>query len=186
MPDGKTGGSRWVPDIRPDEIGTFQEKYGDTTATYKAVNVHPIINRVLDKLAFFRTHAAAVWYNKLAGQTVADKFGEVDTALSALNAKTEYSAQGIQVVKIGKVVTMQIVCSSTTYSQTGWNNIAVLPEEFKPAFRVDMALTDNLAANPTEMTAVLGQVNRDCTVQVYVYVQKTTMAPRGSVTYITD
>ena len=81
---------------------------------------------------------------------------------------------------------MQIVCSSTTYSQTGWNNIAVLPEEFMPAFRVDMVLTDNLAANPTEMTAVLGQVNRDCTVQVYVYVQKTTMAPRGSVTYITD
>ena len=102
MPDGKTGGSRWVPDIRPEEIGTFQEKHGDITATYKAVNVHPIINRVLDKLAFFRTHAAAVWYNKLAGQTVADKFGEVDEELSALNAnKADWDGTYPNTVKTG-------------------------------------------------------------------------------------
>lgn len=86
MQDAKTGGSRWVPDIREDEITEFQEQNGDETATYKAVNVHPIISRVLDKLAFFRTHVSAVWYNKLANKTVKDKLDEIDTSISSLNS----------------------------------------------------------------------------------------------------
>ena len=88
MQDAKTGGSRWVPDIREDEITEFQEQNGDETATYKAVNVHPIISRILDKLAFFRTHVSAVWYNKLANKTVKDKLDEIDTSISSLNSKT--------------------------------------------------------------------------------------------------
>ena len=87
MQDAKTGGSRWVPDIREDEITEFQEQNGDETATYKAVNVHPIISRVLDKLAFFRTHVSAVWYNKLANKTVKDKLDEIDTSISSLNSR---------------------------------------------------------------------------------------------------
>lgn len=86
MQDAKTGGSRWVPDIREDEITEFQEQNGDETATYKAVNVHPIISRVLDKIAFFRTHVSAVWYNKLANKTVKDKLDEIDTSISSLNS----------------------------------------------------------------------------------------------------
>lgn len=39
--------------------------------------MHPIIGKVLDKWAFFRTHAAAVWYNKLAGRTVKDEIDEI-------------------------------------------------------------------------------------------------------------
>lgn len=88
MQDAKTGGSRWVPDIREDEITKFQEQNGDETATYKAVNVHPIISRVLDKLAFFRTHVSAVWYNKLANKTVKDKLDEIDTSISSLNSNS--------------------------------------------------------------------------------------------------
>ena len=91
MQDGKTGGSRWVPDIREDEITEFQEQNGDETATYKAVNVHPIISRVLDKLAFFRTHVSAVWYNKLANKTVKDKLDEIDTSISSLNSRLKYT-----------------------------------------------------------------------------------------------
>lgn len=91
MQDAKTGGSRWVPDIREDEITEFQEQNGDETATYKAVNVHPIISRVLDKLAFFRTHVSAVWYNKLANKTVKDKLDEIDTSINSLNSsKAEF------------------------------------------------------------------------------------------------
>lgn len=89
MQDAKTGGSRWVPDIREDEITEFQEQNGDETATYKAVNVHPIISRVLDKLAFFRTHVSAVWYNKLANKTVKDKLDEIDTSISSLNSNID-------------------------------------------------------------------------------------------------
>lgn len=90
MLDGKTGGTRWVPDIRSDEIETFTEENAGTTATYKAINFPPIINKVLDKLAFYRTHAVAVWYNKLAGKTVKDKFDEVDTELTTLSNKTNF------------------------------------------------------------------------------------------------
>ena len=71
-----------VPDIRPENIETITETYtpsggGEQTATYKIINVHPILNGILDKLAFFRTHAAAVWYNKLAGRTVADEIKDL-------------------------------------------------------------------------------------------------------------
>lgn len=73
-----------VPDIRPENIETITETYapsggGEQTATYKILNVHPIINGILDKLAFFRTHAAAVWYNKLAGRTVEDEIEDLNT-----------------------------------------------------------------------------------------------------------
>lgn len=94
MQDAKTGGSRWVPDIREDEITEFQEQNGDETATYKAVNVHPIISRILDKLAFFRTHVSAVWYNKLANKTVKDKLDEIDTSISSLNSSRKWKLLG--------------------------------------------------------------------------------------------
>ena len=54
----------------------------EEVATYKILNVHPIINGILDKLAFFRTHAAAVWYNKLAGRTVADEIGDLKVKMT--------------------------------------------------------------------------------------------------------
>ena len=100
MQDAKTGGNRWVPDIREDEITEFQEQNGDETATYKAVNVHPIISRILDKLAFFRTHVSAVWYNKLANKTVKDKLDEIDTSISSLNSKCSYIRASGQVPAI--------------------------------------------------------------------------------------
>ena len=87
MQDTKTGGNRWLPDIRPEEIDTYQETNNEETATYKLVDAHPILSRVLDKLAYFRTHAAAVWYNKLAGKSVKDKFDEVDASISSLNSR---------------------------------------------------------------------------------------------------
>lgn len=87
MESVKAGENRLVPDIRPENMETITETYspsggGEQTATYKIINVHPILNGILDKLAFFRTHAAAVWYNKLAGRTVADEIRD-------LNAKKE-------------------------------------------------------------------------------------------------
>ena len=108
MQDAKTGGSRWVPDIREDEITEFQEQNGDETATYKAVNVHPIISRVLDKLAFFRTHVSAVWYNKLANKTVKDKLDEIDTSISSLNSKSTIKTEQLQLS--AKVSSANVQC----------------------------------------------------------------------------
>ena len=87
MQNPKTGGNRFNPDIRPSEIDTYTETNGEQTAEYKIINAHPIINGILNKLAFFRTHAAAVYYNRLANKTVKQKFDDVDAAVSELNEK---------------------------------------------------------------------------------------------------
>lgn len=77
MINPKTG-TTWAPDIRPEEIEEFDEEASDgAIAQYKAVDNHPILSGALDTLAFFRTHAAAVWYNKLAGRTVADEIEDL-------------------------------------------------------------------------------------------------------------
>ena len=87
MQNPKTGGNRFNPDIRPSEIDTYTETNGEQTAEYKIINAHPIINGILNKLAFFRTHAAAVYYNRLANKTVKQKFDDVDAAVGELNEK---------------------------------------------------------------------------------------------------
>lgn len=89
MQNPKTGGSRWVPDIRPENIDAYTETHtpeGGTeqTAEYKIVDAHPIIGGVLDKLAFFRTHASAVWYNKMKNITVLQKLDNLASNIGIL------------------------------------------------------------------------------------------------------
>ncbi len=84
MQNPKTGGSRWVPDIRPENIDTYTEQDGEQSAQYKIVDAHPIIGGVLDKLAFFRTHASAVWYNKMKNITVLQKLDNLAVNIGTL------------------------------------------------------------------------------------------------------
>lgn len=90
MPNTKVG-TTWAPDIRPENIETFTETYTEggeqKTVTYRSVDHHPILNRVLDKLAFFRTHAGAVWYNLQERKTLLAKLNEQDEVIEGLNAK---------------------------------------------------------------------------------------------------
>lgn len=75
-------GTTWAPDIRPEEIEEFDEEASDgAIAQYKAVDNHPILNKVLDKMAFFRTHAGAVWYNLLDRKTLLAKLNEMDAEI---------------------------------------------------------------------------------------------------------
>lgn len=94
MPNTKTGGNRLVPDIRPEMIATFEEtniiqKDDDTEETqvqqYKILDSNPIINGVLDKFSYFRTHAEAVWYNKLAGITMLQKINNIISNIGVLS-----------------------------------------------------------------------------------------------------
>jgi len=95
-----------IADLRPEEIVTYEETYtpevaeGEEattqTANYKFYKKYPVISGVLDKLSYGFTHAAAVWYNKLAGITVKDKLDEVSGQLNGLSfeivTQTEYDA----------------------------------------------------------------------------------------------
>lgn len=92
MENVKIDENRLVPDIRPENIETITETYtpsggGEQTTTYKILNVHPIINGVLDKLAFFRTHVGAVWYNLLERKTLLAKLNEMDKEIEQLKSK---------------------------------------------------------------------------------------------------
>ena len=96
MLNPKTG-TVWTPDIRPDKIETFEEIYtsegGEQQAiTYKIVDNHPILNKVLDKFAFFKTHVSAIWYNKLANITLKQKLDEMDAGIQDVSVKIELSA----------------------------------------------------------------------------------------------
>jgi len=87
--DGKIGRTNIVPDIRPENIDTYtetntQEDGTEQTAEYKIVDAHPIIGGVLDKLAFFRTHASAVWYNKMKNITVLQKLDNLASNIGVL------------------------------------------------------------------------------------------------------
>lgn len=85
MINPKTG-TTWAPDIRPEEIEEFDEEASDgAIAQYKAVDNHPILNKVLDTMAFFRTHAGAVWYNLLDRKTLLAKLNEMDAEIARLN-----------------------------------------------------------------------------------------------------
>lgn len=89
MQNPKAGGSRWVPDILSENIDTYTETNtpeGGTeqSAKYKIVDAHPIIGGVLDKLAFFRTHASAVWYNKMKNITVLQKLDNLASNIGVL------------------------------------------------------------------------------------------------------
>lgn len=86
MKDQKIG-SYFLPDIDPDHITTFEERgENGETETCKAVSFHPILNGILNKAAFFKTHAAAVWYNKLKNITVLQKLDSLTSSIHELNA----------------------------------------------------------------------------------------------------
>lgn len=84
MPNTRVGGNRWVPDIRPEKIETATEINEEQSEQYKIVDAHPILGGVLNKLAYFRTHAGAVWYNKLAGITVLQKLDNLASNIGVL------------------------------------------------------------------------------------------------------
>ena len=86
MQNTKTG-TTWAPDIRPEAVKIFDEETGGAIAQYKIVDDHPILNGVRDTMAFFRTHAGAVWYNLLERKTLLAKLNEMDKEIAQLKAR---------------------------------------------------------------------------------------------------
>ena len=96
MPNPKTG-TTWAPDIRPENIGEIIEEAQDgAIARYSAVDHHPILQGILNKAAFFRTHVGAIWYNFSERKTLLTKLNEQDEAINALNAKIYYVEYEVQ------------------------------------------------------------------------------------------
>ena len=124
MQNPKTGGSRWVPDIRPENIDTYTEQNENQSADYKIVDAHPIIGGVLDKLAFFRTHASAVWYNKMKNITVLQKLDNLAANIGTLAnlATTDKTSLVNAVNELNeKIIKSVIIIKKSIALQTGEN-----------------------------------------------------------------
>ena len=115
MPNTKTG-ITWAPDIRPGAIEKFDEELNGAIAQYKAVDTHPILNKVLDKMAFFRTHAGAVWYNLFERKTLLTKIHEMD-------------------VEILKRKTLKYVTTEAVNLMMNASRYAIFPEDKIPGTR---------------------------------------------------
>ena len=115
MPNTKTG-TTWAPDIRPGAIEKFDEELNGAIAQYKAVDTHPILNKVLDKMAFFRTHAGAVWYNLFERKTLLTKIHEMD-------------------VEILKRKTLKYVTTEAVNLMMNASRYAIFPEDKIPGTR---------------------------------------------------
>lgn len=116
MQNPKTG-TTWTPDVRPENIETFEETYTpeggeQQTITYKAVDNHPILNKVLDKFAFFKSHVSAIWYNKLANITLKQKLDEMDAGLEEVSAKLQ-DVRAPGYIKIGRLVVITALITTT-------------------------------------------------------------------------
>ena len=115
MPNTKTG-TTWAPDIRPGALEKFDEELNGAIAQYKAVDTHPILNKVLDKMAFFRTHAGAVWYNLFERKTLLTKIHEMD-------------------VEILKRKTLKYVTTEAVNLMMNASRYAIFPEDKIPGTR---------------------------------------------------
>lgn len=100
----------------------------EQSATYKILDVHPIIGKALDKRAFFRTHAAAVWYNKLAGRTAKDEIAELKQASSQLNSKFEYRSL------MNEITILDSSAASVIYAYTE-NGTVLIAFSLRPGVR---------------------------------------------------
>lgn len=72
-----------VADVRSEEVGTFTED----GVLYKIADAHPILNKQLDEKGWFRTCAAAVWYNIKQKVTVKQKIDSIDSALGGYSIR---------------------------------------------------------------------------------------------------
>jgi len=140
MPNTKTGGSRWVPDIRPEQIDTYTETNGSDSAEYKLVDVHPILGGVLNRLAFFRTHVGAIWYNKLGGKSLKQKLDEIDASINGLNSNLGNLIKVYEISVIPKTLDRQYVAIKD-YHDIG-NPRVIIPISLAPISNADKVLSD--------------------------------------------
>lgn len=135
MQNPKTGGNRFNPDIRSSEIDTYTETNGEQTAEYKIVNTHPIIGGILNKLAFFRTHASAVWYNRLANKTVKQKFDDVDSEVRELNEKLGKKQDSSTAITTSNISNQSVNHAVTAGSANAvaWGNVSGKPSTYPPS-----------------------------------------------------
>lgn len=156
--DGKIGRTNIVPDIRPENIDTYtetntQEDGMEQADQYKIVDANPIIGGVLDRLAFFRTHASAVWYNKMKNITVLQKLdnlaGNIGTltqlattdktslvnAINELNANIGKKQDASTAITTGNIGQQSVKHATTAGSSSAvaWGNVSGKPGTYPPS-----------------------------------------------------
>lgn len=113
-------------------------------------------------------------------------FNAYNTVNSSLNViKTDSGGSGIYIYYNGYVVTVYIsIVPSQPFSGNSWNIIGNILEQLRPPRQIDFALADNSATTQASNNVILGRIDANGDVKIYVYSDKTKPSPDGTVTYV--
>ena len=111
----------------------------------------------------------------------------LDTINSNLNTvKTVLNENSVLVKQCGKHVEVSVYnATQRTLKANQRNTLATIPTGSRPSYNVRFALDDNTASKHANNTVITGRVLTDGQVQVWVFDDKTSIAPCGSCSFFT-
>ena len=136
--------------------------------------------------------AADVTYSNessgLTAQTVQAAIDENAEAISGLNSSnnviTDILTAGVNISHNEHMVTLAISLTSKTYTANTWNTIATIPEGLRPLTVLTFAGLNNSASADGSNTPTWLRVSTNGQVQVYVFRDRTNIAPTGMISYV--
>lgn len=154
----------------------------DAFSTSQAYNAgdYCIYNNTLYRFA--EDKAAGEWDDSKVMSTL------IGTELSGLNSSnnviTDVLTTGISISHNEHMVTLAISLTSKTYTTNAWNTIATIPEGLRPLTVLTFAGLNNGASADGSNTPTWLRVSTNGQVQVYVFYDRTNIAPTGMISYV--
>lgn len=103
---------------------------------------------------------------------------------SSNNVITDRLTAGISISHNEHMVTLAISLTSKTYTADTWNTIATIPEGLRPLTVLTFAGLNNSASADGSNTPTWLRVSTNGQVQVYVFNDRTNIAPTGMISYV--
>ena len=136
--------------------------------------------------------ASSVTYNnessELTADTVQEAIDENAAAIKSLNSSnnviTDILTEGVNISHNEHMVTLAISLTSKTYTANTWNTIATIPEGLRPLTVLTFAGLNNSASADGSNTPTWLRVSTNGQVQVYVFNDRTNIAPTGMISYV--
>lgn len=136
--------------------------------------------------------ASSVTYNnessELTADTVQEAIDENAAAIKSLNSSnnviTDILTAGVNISHNEHMVTLAISLTSKTYTANTWNTIATIPEGLRPLTELTFAGLNNSASSDGSNTPTWLRVSTNGQVQVYVFYDRTNIAPTGMISYV--
>lgn len=96
---------------------------------------------------------------------------------------TQKLAEGIFVYYNAYMATVSFSMTSKTYTPNTWSTLAVIPENLRPASVLTFAALSNDVTTDETNTPVWARVTTDGDLQVYIFWDRASVAPAGTISY---